>query len=333
MSWIQDTFNKSLFTEDSYKSAIGNETTNGYAVLKIIPEYLRSGYESVDNLDFAIIGVIQNPLKYSIQAKWDEMGGISGLIPIVDKASPVYNYLNNAVNRAGFASMGEVYASRKIYKKSGYLGLSAQLKVVNWKDDGAPVNTVLVLSRLLLPDSRFGESVAQDITSGVTKINENIKPITDKVGEFASDTYNLIKDNDIVEGFVDGVKSAKEFIEDFIKSYDTLIDNYKRNTIDGLSDYFTLRSSPPTVRVEVGNYFSQNDMIITDATFEFSKEITRTGPLYVDINVDFSSRAIITDLNGIGFGSGVNKSNDRVLFTDKNGNQSFKEAFNTSNID
>jgi len=327
-------YNKSVFTQDSYKYSIGDEENNGTAVIKIIPEYDRSGSDTVGNNDLAIVGIIQNPLAFDIEADWGEMGGVTGMLPMLQAAAPIFDFINSTANKAGFSTLGDVYASRKIYKKSGYLNLSANIKIVNWNNDGAPINASLVISRLLLPDSRFGIKMAEEVTTNFvgaykTHLEPAVDAVVDKTKEVGSALYEKYKDIPLVEGVVTGGRIIKNVYDGVMEDSKATRASYYRNTMKGISDYFILRASPVTVRVEVGNYFKQRDMIITNAKFEFSKEVTETGPLYVDVSLTMSSRTHLTDetTGGIGFGQGTT-SNGRVVYQDENGEKVTKNAFN-----
>lgn len=356
MSWIQDTFNKSLFTEDSYKSAIGNETTNGYAVLRIIPELRRSGKDSIG---YQVVGIIQNPLSFSIDATWEKMGGISGLIPSDEKTligsggigngvKTLGSLANTGVNVAGFAELGSVYASRKIYKQSGYLEIGADLRVVNWQDDGQPLQSVLMLSYLTLPDPNVGqewidqllkitevvgeyanEKIIQPTIEGIKNINENVGNAVDAIDKNLTnvakqynrkETYEGIKktiDNvqtDIANAVDKSVNAATDTANRISKT--AIYQNVENNIINGLKDYYLLRSSPTTVRLQVGEFFNKSDMILENVSYEFSKEMTRTGPLYVDIKLKLSSRTILGSVDDIGIVDiGHRKNNGKVIIT------------------
>lgn len=357
MSFNSDIINKSVFTVDSYKSAIGSNgidkygnKENGYAVLKITPEWIRSGGDMVDDLDYQIVGIIQNPLKFSVNAEWGEMGGVTGLLPFnltnnnfVQTGQQIFSDINKRVNMAGFSDLGAVYASRRVYKKSGYLDINAEMKVVDWNGVGAPIKTAIVLSRLLLPDSRYGEDINN-------KVKEHIyDPLMDYAYKKGSQVVGVAKHaykEGKKIGYGLGMDGAIDFFEDTTTEGIRILDdvgkktkklflenggrstsrNFLLNTKQNLSDYYTLRSSPSTVQLDVGNYFTRRDMIITGATFEFSKEITRNGPLYVDVNLSFSSRTIMTD--DIGFDNHSIKSNGgRIVYENRGKQEIIKERW------
>jgi len=49
-------------------------------------------------------------------------------------------------------------------------------------------------------------------------------------------------------------------------------------------------------------------MIIKGVDFEFSKEMTEAGPLFVKVNLDLSTRRILTDLSSVGLHGAQKKS-------------------------
>ena len=329
MGFLANTFNKSLFTVDSYKSAIGDEKNNGYAVIKIIPDNMRSLSK---DFDLGIIGIIQNPIKFNVTAEWEQMGGITGLLPRLPIGIQTLGKgINSLANVGGFADLGSVYASRKIYKKSGYLDITADLKIVNWNDDGSPYKSVILISTLLLPDSTMGReglSIAKkyieeesikiagalkrgyDVTkSGIIEGMNQIDKITGKPNNFLPATHY----KELTEGVINFMEQTADRmgakIGDSVKNFtnSTIGQQLIKNTMEELEDYVTLRSSPSTVTVEVGNFFKKRDMILTDASFEFSKEMTKSGPLYVDVHLTISSRKILGDVTDLGVG--LNLSN------------------------
>jgi hypothetical protein len=80
-----------------------------------------------------------------------------------------------------------------------------------------------------------------------------------------------------------------------------MISKFSGDVADGSDDLFTLRASPQPVQVEIGSFFQHLDMVITQISFSFSKEMTRNGPLYLDATISLSSRFIINDISKAGF--------------------------------
>jgi len=336
MGFLANTFNKSLFTVDSYKSAIGDEKNNGYAVFKIYPDNKRSGSK---DFDYGVVGIIQNPLKFDITAEWEHMGGITGLLP--SWAQKGQALLNTGANIGGFADMGSVYASRKIYKKSGYLNISADLKIVNWENKGSPLLSAIYISNLLLPDSEIGEQKLFELKKMIESLAKKGVLLAQRSYEAGKDAIingagtvdkvtgnsNVLPDlhlKEPVEGVFNlmeetvgySVEKGTGYADKFLKS--SFGQNLVKNTIAELEDYALLRSSPSTVTVEIGNFFKQRDMVLTDASFEFSKEMTKTGPLYVDVHLSLSSRMILGDLTSLGLGENMQSStgnSSRVVVT------------------
>lgn len=337
MGFNSNMFNKSVFSGDSYKSAIYNESENrnGYAVLKITPERIRSGKNKED---IGVVGIIQNPLEFSINAEWESLGGVTGLLPIPETGKTAINDMIGGVSKlagiSGFTGLGEVYASRKIYKKSGYLEVGADLKIVNWNDDGQPLKSAIILSYLLLPDAEFGEKKLKEIL-------EKVEPLINKVTENIQDGYtNVVNsttnlaDNygrkDKVEGTIKGVEAFAKTMGEMINqvAQDPIAKNAYQNTLADLKDYVLLRSAPSTVRLQVGEYFDQDDMVLEDAKFQFSKEVTRSGPLYVDINLKFSSRKIIASIDKLGL-LNPQVNNGRVIFVSNKNITTQNNVFNS----
>ena len=54
------------------------------------------------------------------------------------------------------------------------------------------------------------------------------------------------------------------------------------------------------VSVTIGQFFYNPSMVITGVNFQFSKQMTKAGPLFVNATIDLSTRKILTDLEDVG---------------------------------
>jgi len=321
------TFNKSVFTKESYKSAVnGDNNTNGYAVIKITPD-ARQGF--ADEADAEIKGVVKNNFEFDIEASWSDMAGVgSSLLPSgMDGVTGLLEKAQSIGNIAGFASMGSSFASKKIYQKSGYLTIKPEMRIVDWEGTGQPVISSLLLANYCLP--REYANAAPVIKSVLGSVAQSF---INELKEFDAAKKANDEEQEGKHGGVRGkvqttVSEGYDFIKKSIKkSSDYTVDIFKNaglqfNTNDinkDFDDLMALRSSPTPVKVEIGQYFSKNDMIIESISFQFSKEMTKNGPLYVDIVMGMSSRKILTGLNDIGLRPTTFKDGeDRILLIGK----------------
>ena len=102
-----------------------------------------------------------------------------------------------------------------------------------------------------------------------------------------------MKAPDAIDGFIESHLPADSITL-------SLYNQAKKNANTDKNDLYTLRSSPVPVKVEIGNFFKNDDMVITNCSFNFSKEMTRNGPLFVKIDLDLSTRMILTSMDSVG---------------------------------
>jgi len=321
---LNNMFNKSLFTKEAYTKAIGNKSTNGYAVMRIMPK----GNRFTKRQDAQIKGVITDPMSFSIEANWDSLGGIAGLVPSIfgldDLAAGIEKIATggNLSRAAGVAEGGTRFTTKKVYSKSGYLTITPKIKIINWygTPEGSPVLAAMLLASYCLP-SPMDQGLAGGINDvakkligvaakGISQIlpkdpadatatEGNIPPLDDTTGEFAN------KVDQIATATMKGIGSlAKQAGEAGVEIF------------DGVDDYFILKSSPSPVSVSIGNYFQHDDMVITNVQFNMSKEMTEYGPLYIDAEITMSSRRIVDNIDYVGMY--VSNKGNRVVLNGKN---------------
>lgn len=283
-------FNKSVFSKGSYAAAIGDGDTNGYAVVKITPKYARTGNKEADPPIKGVYDMASGELSFSIESSWESLGGIAqsvlpqGVGGIVD----AYQKLGAVGNLLGATAQANVYASKKIYQKSNYMTISIPMMVVDWEGTGQPIFSAILLAWYCLPSG----NVTKDITENVNRIIDDAKKAvaeSSKVGE------KIVK---VTEEIQEGVEATKKVISTAIDQ--TGLPYAKDNATGDLDDLITLRSSPVPVKVEIGQFFKHEDMVIENLQYTFSKEMTKAGPLYVKFNISLSTRKILGSIEDIG---------------------------------
>ena len=311
MSFLSGALNKSVFNQGTFAAAIGNDKQNGYAVVRITPNSARLGLTTWDNKfkggeeDPAIKGVFdfeKGTFGFGVEANWASLGDIGGAIlpGATNMVKGVFEKLNAGANLAGAAEVGAGLASQLIYQKSGYLEIKIPMMIVDWNGTGQPVLCALLLSRYCLPS--FILNGKDEVEKGVDKLKESLQNTIDdgvsselaKAG--AKTTLGLIEG---VKAGVDLLKEGLEKAGDFIPATKEIATKSLEN-VGGIDDAYILRSSPSDVKVEIGRFFKNEKMVITGVSFEFSKEMTRKGPLYVNIDISLKSRRILTSIGDIG---------------------------------
>jgi hypothetical protein len=165
---------------------------------------------------------------------------------------------------------------------------------------------------MCLPSKDFKFNV-KEVLSG----NKTMKWVMDK-GKMllnATDNGGLGGIKDMIDGIAHalqtegGTENGK--LSGFInEELDTL------RTLGG-EDLYVAAREPGEVAVQIGQYFSRGDMIVTGVSCDFSKSCTDLGPLYCDFKISLSSRhSLILDNNSDSepeLGLVINGQNRRVV--------------------
>lgn len=303
MGFISGAMDKSLFNKVSYAAAFGTDSKNGYAVVRITP---RARLKNDDKSQSTIKGVIDmdsGGLSFNIDATWTEMGGLAqSVLPEgITKFGPIYDKVNTLANLGGAATMGVAYASKLIYQNSSFLQINIPMMVVDWEATGQPLYVAMLLANYMLP-SKTGI----DGKTIISSIEQSLRDfLTAKEGDSAEVKVakNLaLTSLNLGEGATIAAKKFADNIADTVQINDKsgLIRAARENLEPDADDITTLRASPTPVRVEIGEYFDNPDMVITNIKFDFSKEMTRNGPLFAKFDISLSTRSKLVDLDGVG---------------------------------
>ena len=331
MSFLSGALNKSVFNQGTFVAAVGTDGHPGYAVVRITPN--SNGRLGINGAgggqDPSIKGVFnfeKGTFGFGVEANWAPLGDIgSTILPGSSTIKGIYEKINAGANIAGAAEMGAGLASQLIYQKSGHLDIKIPMMIVDWDGTGQPVMSSLLLSRYCLP-SFILNAKTKFLEPGLQKLQEELTQLKDKIGnkkispkealqnnidrqkkaeleskilnwgkegvEFAKNIGGKLGVNGIFELGADSIGVVAEMGGQLIKKG---VEN-----VGGIDDAYTLRSSPTDVTVEIGQFFKNQKMVITNVSFEFSKEMTRSGPLYVEIDITLRSRRILTSIEDIG---------------------------------
>lgn len=221
---------------------------------------------SVANTPVVIKGILKENFSISTEANYDNIFSVS------EKLEGARKVLDFALG-ATFLNTGQW--TRKYYKGGSYMKITPKFRVVDYNGDGDPLLSAFMLMNSCLPTpgkhDRFLEDM-KDLTWEDFRRKFGIVDLPDAI------TGNGNNDGITFNNTVSNVKSV--FSNGFKQLKDLLAGQ--------------IGNSPSSVSVRVSNYFSWDEMVIESVNVEFSKEMTRWGPLYVDIDAVLSSREVAT---------------------------------------
>jgi hypothetical protein len=306
MGFLAGAFDKSVFTKDSYKAAIGTTDQNGYAVVRITPSQRRVGSKQIDASIVGVFDRSKGNLSFSIDARWQELGGLAqsvlpwGARNVVDKLET----FTNAATIGGISQIGAAYASKLIYQKSGFMKIRIPMMVVDWKGNGQPMMSAMLMAYYALPKDEVNvkDAILSTVQKWIDEAKSN-KSVTvrtagnfvDLVSEGVQSNVQQLHDN-LSDANVTQSVTGNRTVSVVAGAATQATDNILNDT----DDLFTLRSSPVPVKVEIGSFFKNEDMVIESINFEFSNEMTKWGPLYVNFEISLSTRKILQNLSSVG---------------------------------
>lgn len=278
---IGSIFDKNVFNQESFNK-IYNKEDGPYRIVITPTDTRASGFK-----DFTINGVLNEEMSFNFKAEYDTFG-FGGLISNSKWLETAYKTVMMPLRYGGRNIDNIGLVTQKFYIRSGYLNINPNFRVVDWAGDNKPVNTAKGLAALCLPqyETNLGDisqaikESENEIVAGGGKLifglaEEGIEA-AGKIGDWTLSHVPNVPNNA-------GSQATNKFKEDIYKS-------------------LSLTSSPPTVEVTIGNWFYKSDMIIEDVNIKFSKEMTKVGPLYVDISLQMSSKeALYIDGDGFQF--------------------------------
>jgi hypothetical protein len=280
--------NLSVFTEDTFPSSVRKVDSTGQTDLGpygILIEPIKSRIGS-DNVDTGVVGVLKNNVSFSLNAEWETLG----LDSIIGGMIPFSNVLGNAV-RAGDVTFNGGLLSEKYFSKSGYLELSPEFRVIDSNDEGIPTKTAMVLFAMSLPKTSEKTTIREfsTVLNANSPLNKGINFINEKLEGLSKSEFR-------------GIRTVAGAVNEGVN-----------RSVDG---DLNLTSSPKPVTVKIGTFMSLDDMVVESVDVNFSREMTKAGPLYADFTVKLSSMRTIVlkkdpEAGLTGINIGVNK-NSRV---------------------
>jgi len=334
-----------------------SESANGYAVMKISPAKsnlsdddkryftiigvinenvkidIKAKWETMDN---TLVGKGVEAITKGKLVSGALTGGKSSL-------AKAFLY-KDVLQRTG-VGIGGQYATKKFYNGGGgYLSISQKIKIVDWDGTGSPIKAAHLIAMYLVPQNIefMSPENVEVIKNLINKAKDTIADVADTTAEKVKGTLTKIGAGGMLENIATSAGKATESVltglqnvMDIATSSEIVAQNEAKlksaknimtssanqagtEMKEELIDAATLRKSPPTLILEISNWFKRDDMILESATFDFSKKVTATGPLSVDIDLVFSSRTEIFDVNELGFAAnrgGENSGGGGRVFT------------------
>lgn len=303
-----------LFKPTSWREA-GIKRTNenndglatGHSVIKIIPNYYFWNQNRNDLKP--VVGVTQNQVTVGIESSWQKMG-----VPKLPLIGSFGDFLGSKEvtdlsSLAGAGNIGSVWMSKQLWRENGYLKISPEFRIVDWEGNGKPLTSALLLAKMALP-GESDSATASKIKELENKTRQSLNEVREK---WTSDT-NESAQNDKKRPTPSNMSIM---YQDLLKGGLNRGFTIANSVLEDIHDLITLKKAPPPVRVQIGQYFYHPDMIIKNANFKFSKEVSDLGPLYVDVTLDLETRKIMSGIKDVGFVE-VDKLQSRVRVEDIN---------------
>lgn len=271
---------KGIFDNSTYTDAL-----SGPYKIVIKPNMSRVLNAKAD-IEESVTGILKNQVEFSVAADWDTLGIDSMIGDLVANNKIIKNIqgVGSFAMKAGGASLTNTgLVTRKFYKKGGYLEITPEFRILDWNSDGVTKQAAMALMSMALPRKNQSSSI-EKIFGGVYNSGKKILK--------KSSIFNVI------EGFVS--KAMDSALRSDTQIISVTAKTAKRGATELTQGQVNLTEAPVPVTVIIGNWFQHTDMVITNVSVNFSQEMTRSGPLYVDLSVQLSSReAMVLTEDGI----------------------------------
>ena len=298
MSLFQSIYDRTtLFNDSTYR-----ETLDSRYEIQIWPTVARAQ----GGTDAFIVGMLTSPISISLNANYDTMniGSVISNIPIVgDIANAVGPVMQYGIAAAGYADISKTgLFSKKFYTSSGYLFLNPQFRVVDWEGTGKPLSTACGMLNFCLPKRvaniddalRKLKEGLENVVLAISGLSiEDQEGLLNTIQTFGSKGSSFLSNNilsPVLKGTINDPKFIKRALDNTIRDPEALV----------------ISSSPTPVYIKIGDYFEHPDMVIEHVGVNFSKQMTKAGPLYVDFDVQLSSRSAAF-IDSLGFKSATKR--------------------------
>lgn len=269
-------FNKNVLNQKSYKKML--DDGNGAYKIIISPKTLRKS----GTTDTEIKGILTEEVSLDFKADYQTFG-FGGLLSNSQWLETAYKWLMMPLRYQGRNLDNVGIVTKKFYVKSGYLNLNPSFRIVDWYGDNMPLKAAKALISYCLPQKE-----------------KNLEDVKENLIQVEKDLTSKLKYGKIID---EGLKIGGEFLEGASEIGTQTIDSMSNQVLpntnmgstgkqaisEGFKNGFWLTSSPTPISLTIGNWFYHENMVIEDVNVKFSKEMTKFGPLYVDVSLAISS--------------------------------------------
>jgi len=223
--------------------------------------------------DVKIIGSLQEGIQISYSPEYSTVGD---LIPL-----PGISTLENFVAKNAGAQLFNGITSQKQYTGASYIDITVNIKTLDTTGNGDPLKYAALLAQQCQPlPVAFTEVVSQvkDKTTDVIELASKLK-------DTAGNVYKQVTDEPVAsaKGAYDStVNAASGFLDQFV--------NFDGAAVDaGIEKLSKLYSKKRLVKLDISDYLSFKEMVITNVSQQFSYEQSFSGPLYAEFAITFST--------------------------------------------
>lgn len=215
-----------------------------------------------------VTGFLTSEFQVRSDAKWEPALSFDGMFGSAQKM----------LQMGGYGLFNTGLWSQLMFKNGGYLILTPEFRIVDWNEDEYKKSPTLRAAEILTTCCypRGGNSNSFKAGGGST------------VKELAAAASSVVADAR------EGVEGMGEQFGSFFQKLVTGVTGKNpkdsvSNTVGAVDFSKILSNSPPPVSIRVGNFYYFPEMVVEAADCKFSKEMTRRGPLYVDIKLELKS--------------------------------------------
>lgn len=270
VSTVKNAFDKSLFSRSSYAQTV-NKDTGAYRI-----EIIANGLD-----EFGLVGVLQEPISITMDPEWDVLN-LASIVSNFPKLESLFNMAMVPAAAAGVSVNNAGLVTEKYFVKGSYVQIETTFKIVNWDNSAQPLKAAFLLMNLCTPTKMYGTTVGE--------VKNLLKEQLQNIGERVLGEKGTEKVGATLGGIADIVKDSFNTMESKLTKENPKIWKKGRKEINEGS--FMLTNSPPDVYVRIGNYFEHPEMIVENVNVEFSKQMTKTGPLFANIKCTLSSKTM-----------------------------------------
>jgi len=240
-----------------------------------------------------ITALMMNNISYNLSANWSVSNNqVSSMV------QGVASGMLGAVAQFGGVELGSAgYTTRKIYKGGTDMSLGINIRLFDStsnftarsSDNSAetidPNLTVMDgvkwINSIMLPLNKISLNLEMidNFTSLQVEGKETDKEKTESAKKQEAAKKKIVEQRDNLSNALGG--------DEMLDTIDTITEHFSNEL---KSAEFNLTSTPPPVSILIGKWLYIDRAVITDASFNFSTEMTANGPLYCDVTLQVSTQ-------------------------------------------